>query len=376
MDDLLSRSEQGDRVAENKSENNLDKLVDDNSFNGSMNYSSSSKARNSKNKKSPEVSKISPKNTFLTSKAKSKHATMKDVAELAGVSTATVSYVLNYSDKKKITHETRLKVFEAADKLNYVPDKAARTLAFKRHKGQERGEAAILLIRDSKDTSFSTADLNYLNFIKYLTSYLGKNHYSLCEMTPEEIDVENNLNNIFDLAIMYNLDVNLARELTEKFYIPLALVGTPLKNILFHEINYDFLSIFENFAKRVEFVVIENLSNIDNIDSGKGIYDYFTRENVFINKSDSSLESFILEHKNKRGLIFGEVLALQVLQYCPAENLTVIISDKQNARFLSGTEQIILSSKRLAEETAFVVDKLLEMRGANAPWIINLPAEN
>lgn len=53
---------------------------------------------------------------------KDKRITMKDVAKEAGVSTATVSYVLNYSDTERISHETRLRVFEAANKLNYVPN--------------------------------------------------------------------------------------------------------------------------------------------------------------------------------------------------------------------------------------------------------------
>ena len=48
---------------------------------------------------------------------KDKRITMKDVAKEAGVSTATVSYVLNYSDTERISHETRLRVFEAANKL-------------------------------------------------------------------------------------------------------------------------------------------------------------------------------------------------------------------------------------------------------------------
>ena len=55
---------------------------------------------------------------------KDKRITMKDVAKEAGVSTATVSYVLNYSDTERISHETRLRVFEAANKLNYVPNMA------------------------------------------------------------------------------------------------------------------------------------------------------------------------------------------------------------------------------------------------------------
>ena len=63
---------------------------------------------------------------------KDKRITMKDVAKEAGVSTATVSYVLNYSDTERISHETRLRVFEAANKLNYVPNMAAKALSEKK----------------------------------------------------------------------------------------------------------------------------------------------------------------------------------------------------------------------------------------------------
>lgn len=46
-------------------------------------------------------------------------ATIKDIAELAGVSAATVSRVLNYDDTLNVQDETRKKVFEAADQLEY-----------------------------------------------------------------------------------------------------------------------------------------------------------------------------------------------------------------------------------------------------------------
>ena len=57
--------------------------------------------------------------------------TMKDIAKDVGVSVATVSYVLNYSEKEKISHDTRLKVFEAVKRLGYVPNMAAKSLASK-----------------------------------------------------------------------------------------------------------------------------------------------------------------------------------------------------------------------------------------------------
>ena len=54
-------------------------------------------------------------------------ATIKDVAEKAGVSAATVSYVLN--DARKVRPETEQRVLWAAKELNYQPNTAARSLA-------------------------------------------------------------------------------------------------------------------------------------------------------------------------------------------------------------------------------------------------------
>ena len=53
-----------------------------------------------------------------------RRATLKDVAERAQVSTATVSYVLN--DKKSISEQTKTRVYDAIRDLNYVPDLSAR----------------------------------------------------------------------------------------------------------------------------------------------------------------------------------------------------------------------------------------------------------
>ncbi|MFD4787238.1 LacI family DNA-binding transcriptional regulator [Streptomyces sp. NPDC058459] len=54
--------------------------------------------------------------------------TSADVARLAGVSRATVSYVLNDTDAVRISEPTRRRVHAAARELGYVPHAAARTL--------------------------------------------------------------------------------------------------------------------------------------------------------------------------------------------------------------------------------------------------------
>ena len=59
---------------------------------------------------------------------RAKRVTGRDVAERAGVSRATVSYVLNDAAGQPISAETRARVLAAAADLGYTPDAAARQL--------------------------------------------------------------------------------------------------------------------------------------------------------------------------------------------------------------------------------------------------------
>lgn len=70
---------------------------------------------------------------------KKKRVTIKDVAQLAGTSVATVSYVLNKVEGRYITPEMRTNVENAAAELGYV-----KSLAASRLKGKEMGVIAFL----------------------------------------------------------------------------------------------------------------------------------------------------------------------------------------------------------------------------------------
>jgi len=61
--------------------------------------------------------------------ARKSQITSKRVAELAGVSQTTVSFVLNNVDSANISEDTKQRVLEVAQAIGYVPDVSARSLA-------------------------------------------------------------------------------------------------------------------------------------------------------------------------------------------------------------------------------------------------------
>lgn len=84
---------------------------------------------------------------------KTKRTTAQHVADLAGVSRTTVSFVLNNVPGVSISDETRRRVLEAARKLDYYPDAAARRLV------SGKARTIGLVLRQSYDQIYADAFL-------------------------------------------------------------------------------------------------------------------------------------------------------------------------------------------------------------------------
>ena len=77
--------------------------------------------------------------------------TARDVAERAGVSRTTVSFVLNHVEGMRISEETRQRVLGAARELDYHPDSLARRMV------SGRTHNIAYVIRQSPDQAFADA---------------------------------------------------------------------------------------------------------------------------------------------------------------------------------------------------------------------------
>ncbi len=90
-----------------------------------------------------------------------KRVTIADVAQAAGVSTATVSYVINEDPKQPISPETRRRVLQAVKDLHYHRNDAARAL-----RSSKTNSIGVAINHPLNTQSYSTAFQSVLNALK------------------------------------------------------------------------------------------------------------------------------------------------------------------------------------------------------------------
>jgi len=95
---------------------------------------------------------------------KRKSVTIKDVAKLAGVSTTTVSYVINKTGF--LTEQTRARVLKAINELDYRPNIVARSL-----RSKKTGTVGLILC-DLMNPFFAEV-------LQGIETYLGKKRYNI-----------------------------------------------------------------------------------------------------------------------------------------------------------------------------------------------------
>lgn len=153
--------------------------------------------------------------------------TIKDVAREAGVSVATVSYVVNNRTDLRISDATRKKVLQVINLLNYTPNQAAKALAANR-----RNLLAIVL--PSNGSVLKKAEQMYM--IQFLSEYLQEQNYKLLLLSDhyhEKCDQA-------DAIICYDISSEYFRELGDNNFIPLIALDCIVNDPLFFEVNTDY----------------------------------------------------------------------------------------------------------------------------------------
>lgn len=289
-----------------------------------------------------------------------KRVTMKDIAKEAGVSTATVSYVLNYSNKEKISHETRMRIFEAANKLKYVPNMNAKSLVSKR-------SYMVGIIINIEEKNKKSKLYQYYDLSREMQRKLNTLGYDVLLLPTKEVmkDLAIGQKRSLDAIFIVDLNEEKFKEIANQFYVPAIFIEGYVEDDIFCKILTDFDAVLdraEEYLGKEYYLVMDDYSNKRILDT---ILKRIPRKDVFINKYENNLKEFLEERKEKKGLVIGEVLGMQVEKYVSNKNLCVVVNSKRDIMLLPDTKTITVSNKEKAEKAVEAMEKLLRFENVD-----------
>lgn len=282
--------------------------------------------------------------------------TMKDIAKELNLSLATVSYVLNHSEKEKISHDTRIKVMETAKKLGYVPNQTAKSLA------KSRSNLIGIIVNLSKSAS-SYSKHQALD----LASELQKQIYSagydtILSVTYELEDIQIKYKHSLEGAFIIDINEKSLKKITKYYYVPLIFLDCDFDEGLFYKILPDYKVLIAEAKRKLAephpFLVMDYVINESVKDQ---ISENFSKEDIFINKSNSNLKDFLSQNVTRKGIVIGDLLAAQVERYIDNNDIIVLSSNNAIDLLLADTKRIIVSNRQKAEVAVEILKKLIRL---------------
>lgn len=141
--------------------------------------------------------------------------TLKEIADVAGVSTATVSYALN--DNENVSEKTRLKIKAIAKEMNYLPNMSAKQL-------RTNDSKIVFAVLNTYGSKFNGS---VLQEVENIFEDRGYQLLAVSGHMPEIIKT-----NIFDGGLLLNFNISDQEicELSQQINKPLILLSSDLKH--------------------------------------------------------------------------------------------------------------------------------------------------
>ncbi len=247
-----------------------------------------------------------------------RRTTVKDVAREAGVSVATVSYIMNNRSDQKISENTRKKVLQIANLLNYTPSHAAKTLA--------TGRNNIIGVAYRLNENTPSRNLEITGFVNLLIERLNRLKYDVLFMPIRAVEDNLPLNRNIDGIIAIDLSREQFFSLADNYMIPIINVDMITNDTLFYQIYSDYPSLISRGREQLGNDCYLILDRYNNREYGEFITSQFDSSHV-IYFQDCSRSDLEMLH-TKKALIIGTYLALMVRAYIPEQNMAVISSDE------------------------------------------------
>lgn len=162
-----------------------------------------------------------------------KKITIRDIAKQAGVSVATVSYVINNRMDQRISEETRKKVLQIVNLLNYTPNSSARSLST-----SKTYNIALYMMTETSLLKRSE-QLLLIETLSEVSTHYG---YHLIIQDNKEIDKLNHV----DAILCFDTTLDFFLRIGDKNLVPVIAVDCLIDIPWFFQICSDYNVLKEN----------------------------------------------------------------------------------------------------------------------------------
>ena len=243
-----------------------------------------------------------------------KKATVKDIAREAGVSVATVSYILNNRTDQKISAETKKKVLQIANLLNYKPNHAAKSLV------QGRNNIIGIAYTNSKNIT-RNSEISHL--VNCLISRLSRVNYDVLFVKIPQDDNQFFVARNVDAILAIDLSHEDFRSLAEAYMVPIICIDMIIDDNLFYQVYTDYeelLTEAKNILQTEDFyLLMDSFSNLN--------FQNFVTKEIDKNRIISSEDIQNQDFSDKKIIAIGAFLALTSYPYLKSENTLVIAEE-------------------------------------------------
>ncbi|TYP79439.1 LacI family DNA-binding transcriptional regulator [Paenibacillus methanolicus] len=323
-----------------------------------------------------------------------KKTTMKDIAREAGVSVATVSYILNDVQNQKIPDDTKRLVRETAKRLNYVPNLMAKSLV----KGQTK-MIGILVNRLPHEAYWRTVPRQ--QFIAELEILLTAQGYhvlvaSLDANDPQlDIVLERKLDGVF----LLDVQESAFYAISERFPmgVPLVVIDSIIEDNLFHKVVPDLgdllrqahsllanrrLPLDAEHAKPVALLAeqfhnrgmnrliqesLSSLASTEHIQCLQVMYHNITDIAAYLDR---------LAEERRDVLVVGELLGVIASGYIAHERLAVVCVNGMESLLPSSIKTVFLRPDKAEVACRLMMQHLSHTLPERSPKMVWIPADD
>ena len=176
-----------------------------------------------------------------------KKVTIQDIAKEAGVSVATVSYVINNRQDQSISEETKRRVWHIVNLFNYEPNVFAKNL-------RSPSTSKFIAFYGGDGSSLSSAE--YVGILKSLRPRFDVLKYAVLFASRPYSKLD-----YADAIVAFNVSSSDFREIGQQNYIPLVALDCLVNDPVFFQVTTDYDKLKANadeyFGKDYSFVCIE-----------------------------------------------------------------------------------------------------------------------